>query len=114
MTETYEILAVKYARHANRTRLDNFMLPDDHASPQPIDFFIWVIRNANRTILLDTGFDRAEAQKRGRMLDLEPLEALNRIGIAADKIETVILSHLHYDHAGTLNLFPAARFHSRN
>ena len=36
---------------------------------------------------------------------------LAQIGIAADKIETVIISHLHYDHAGTLDTFPSARFH---
>lgn len=111
MSEHYEILGVKYARHANRTRFDNFMSADDHANPQPIDYFVWVIRNANRTILLDTGFDHAEAANRGRVIDVEPIEALGRIGIAAERIETVIISHLHYDHAGTLDRFPAARFH---
>lgn len=111
MSETYEILALKYARHANRTRFDNFMSADDHAALQPIDYFVWVIRNANRTILVDTGFDRKEASQRARTLDAEPQEMLAKIGIAADKIETVIISHLHYDHAGTLDLYPAARFH---
>ena len=111
MSETYEILALKYARHANRTRFDNFMSADDHAALQPIDYFVWVIRNANRTILVDTGFDRKEASQRARTLDAEPQEMLAKIGIAADKIETVIITHLHYDHAGTLDLYPAARFH---
>jgi glyoxylase-like metal-dependent hydrolase (beta-lactamase superfamily II) len=111
MTETYEILALKYATHANRTRFDNFMSADDHASPQPIDYFVWVIRNARRTILVDTGFDHAEAKGRARTLDCEPQEVLQRIGIAAEKIETVVISHLHYDHAGTLDQYPAARFH---
>ncbi len=111
MSETYEILALKYARHANRTRFDNFMSADDHATLQPIDYFVWVVRNAQRTILVDTGFDRKEAGGRGRTLDHEPQEMLAQIGIAADKIETVIISHLHYDHAGTLDTFPSARFH---
>jgi glyoxylase-like metal-dependent hydrolase (beta-lactamase superfamily II) len=110
-SETYEVLALKYARHAERTRRDNFLLADDHASPQPIDYYVWVIRNNERTVLLDTGFDRAEAKGRDRVLDREPREALELIGVAADKIETVIISHLHFDHAGTLEHFPAARFH---
>jgi len=109
--ETHEILAVKYARHADRTRADNFMQPDDHASPQPIDYFVWVIRNAQRTILVDTGFDRAEAKARDRVLDREPLEALALLGIRADEISDVVITHLHYDHAGTLGDFPQARFH---
>lgn len=111
MTELYDVLAVKYARHANRTRLDNFMLPDDHASPQPIDFFVWVIRNASRTIVVDTGFDAAESLSRNRAIEREPVAALADIGIDATTVETVILTHLHYDHAGTLDRFPAARFH---
>lgn len=111
MPETYEILGIRYATHQDRTRLDNFMHPDDHSSPQPIDYFIWVIRNANRTILLDTGFDQIEANSRGRSIEIDPSEALSRIGIDGSKIDTVIISHLHYDHAGTLDRFPAARFH---
>ena len=111
MSETYEILCVKYARHANRTRFDNFMSADDHASLQPIDYYVWVIRNANRTVLVDTGFDYAEAKTRGRTIDATPVERLAAIGIDAAKIETVIISHLHYDHAGQLDSFPNARFH---
>lgn len=111
MSETYEILAVKYARHANRTRADNFLWPDDHASSQPLDYFVWVIRNANRTILVDTGYDRAEANRRARTIEIEPVDALKKMGIATESLETVIVTHLHYDHAGTLDCFPAARFH---
>lgn len=111
VAETYEILAVKYGRHANRTRFDNFMQPDDHAAPQPIDYFVWVIRNANRTILVDTGFDHAEAKGRARVLDREPVEALGLLGIAPGAIPDVVVTHLHYDHAGSLEHFPNARFH---
>jgi len=111
VSDTYEILALKYGRHANRTRFDNFMSADDHATPQPIDYFVWVIRNDARTILVDTGFDHAEAKLRSRVLDREPVEALAQIGIKAETIETVIVSHLHYDHAGTFDRFPAADFH---
>jgi glyoxylase-like metal-dependent hydrolase (beta-lactamase superfamily II) len=109
--DTYEILALKYGTHTQRTRFDNYMLADDHARPEPIDYYVWVIRNGRRTILVDTGFDRDEAKARGREVSLEPREALARIGIDATRIETVIVSHLHYDHAGTLDHFPAARFH---
>ena len=111
MTETYEILALKYACHGNRTRAENFLWPDDHASPEPLDFFIWVIRNGNRTILVDTGFDDAEAKRRNRPIDIEPYEALRRIGVEADALSSVIITHLHHDHAGTLDRFPAAKFH---
>lgn len=109
--ESYEILAIKYGTHANRVRADNILLADDHACPHPIDYFVWVIRNGHRTVLLDTGFTHAEAKERGRNLDREPREALELIGVDAASIDNVIISHLHYDHAGTLDHFPAARFH---
>jgi glyoxylase-like metal-dependent hydrolase (beta-lactamase superfamily II) len=113
MSETYEILALKYAAITERVRASSFMFPadDDHASPHPIDFFVWVIRNENRTILVDTGFDRAESRRRDLPIVVEPREALKRIGIDAEAIETVVITHLHFDHAGTLDQYPAARFH---
>lgn len=111
MSETYKILALKYGRHADRTRFDNFMQPDDHTSLQPIDYYIWVIRNENRTVVVDTGFDMAESQRRNRAIDREPVAALAALGIDAATVQTVILTHLHYDHAGTMDRFPAARFH---
>lgn len=110
-TETYEILCVKYGSVTNRTRKENFMHDDDHASPGPIDYFIWVLRNENRTIVVDTGFDHKEAARRGRKIDHEPKEILKRVGVEAENVENLIVSHLHFDHAGTLHDFPAARFH---
>lgn len=113
MTEHYEVFAVRYGSHsAGRTRRDNFLLAgDDHATPAPIDYFVWIARNAQRTVLIDTGFDAAEAKVRGRKIDALPREILARLDIAADKIDHVVVSHLHYDHAGTLDDFPGARFH---
>ncbi|MEO1264075.1 MAG: N-acyl homoserine lactonase family protein [Pseudomonadota bacterium] len=109
--ETYEVLAIKYAEMTQRTRGNNFINDDDHAAPMPIDFYVWVIRNQNRTILVDTGFNHAEAKRRGRAITLTPQEALGRLGIPVERIETLIVSHLHFDHAGTLDDFPNARFH---
>lgn len=110
-TETYEILALKYGSMTARTRKDNFQFPDDHDAPMPIDYFVWVIRNDNRTIVVDTGFDHKEATRRGRKIDHEPQEILPRVGVDPASVDTLIVSHLHFDHAGTLHDFPAARFH---
>lgn len=111
MSDAYEILAVKYAERFSRTRADSFIMADDHASPHPMDFFVWVVRNRDRTIVVDTGFDAAEARSRGREILRTPAEALGTLGIDASKVEEVVITHLHFDHAGTLAAFPAARFH---
>ena len=113
MAETYEILAVKYGENLQRKAADNYMLPhpDDHASAMPIDYFVFVIRNANRTILVDTGFDHKEAAARGRKITEEPIVSLKRIGIEPAAIKETIITHLHFDHAGTMDQFPASKFH---
>jgi glyoxylase-like metal-dependent hydrolase (beta-lactamase superfamily II) len=110
-SDTYEILALKYARLAERRRFESFISADDHDAPHPIDYFVWVIRNAERTIVVDTGFDATEGAKRGRKIDRTPAAALEQVGVAASTVDQVIVTHLHYDHAGTLSAFPKARFH---
>ncbi len=110
-SDAYEILALKYAEKLDRIRADNFIMADDHASPGPMDYFVWVVRNAARTIVVDTGFDEAEAKKRARCVLRSPVAALALLGIDAAKVTDVVITHLHYDHAGTLSAFPSARFH---
>jgi len=110
-TETYEILAIKYAERTDRKRVESFIAADDHDAPHQIDFFIWVIRNQRRTIVVDTGFDEAEGSRRQRKLLRSPSRALSMVGIVAEAVENVVITHLHWDHAGTLGAFGNARFH---
>jgi glyoxylase-like metal-dependent hydrolase (beta-lactamase superfamily II) len=107
----YEVLAVKYGEKLDRKRADNFMGDDDHAAPGPIDYFVWVIRNSARVIVVDTGFDATEGAKRGRRIERHPCEALKLAGVDAEAVEQVVVTHLHYDHCGTLASFPKAAFH---
>jgi glyoxylase-like metal-dependent hydrolase (beta-lactamase superfamily II) len=110
-TETYEIVAIKYGEYAARRRSDSFIMADDHDAPHPIDYFVWLVRNANRTIMVDCGFEETEAAKRGRRIARTPAGSLPLLGTSAEKVDQLIVTHLHYDHAGTLNAFPNAKFH---
>ena len=86
-SETYEILALKYAEFTQRKRYESFIAADDHDTPHPIDYFVWVIRNPQRTIVVDTGFDAMEGAKRGRKVDRAPAAALEQIGVAAGTVD---------------------------
>jgi glyoxylase-like metal-dependent hydrolase (beta-lactamase superfamily II) len=110
-SDTYEVLALKYAELASFRRGDCFIGADDHDRPNPIDYFVWAIRNRDRTIVVDTGFDAVEGAKRGRKVVRAPAAALEHVGISAGQVDQVVVTHLHYDHAGTLSAFPKARFH---
>ena len=109
--ETYDVFAIRYGTYAARKRAENFIITDLHESAMPLDYYVWAIVNENRTIVVDTGFDRAEAKSRQREITCLPREGLAMAGIDSTTVEDVIVTHLHYDHAGTLDDFPAARFH---
>ncbi|WP_316214396.1 N-acyl homoserine lactonase family protein [Bradyrhizobium sp. SZCCHNR2035] len=108
----YEIYALRYATMSGRTPQMNHLQPDPHESTaQDLDYFVWLIRGPGRDILVDTGFNAEEARLRNRKLTCDPVEALAAFGVAPAQIREVVVTHLHYDHAGNLDRFPNARFH---
>src|ERR1700680_3474014 len=112
MENAHEIYALRYATMSPRTPHMNYLSPDPHeTTASDLDDFVWLIRGGGRDILVDTGFNATEAQLRNRKLTLNPVEALARFGVGANTIKDVVVTHLHYDHAGNLDQFPNARFH---
>jgi glyoxylase-like metal-dependent hydrolase (beta-lactamase superfamily II) len=109
--DVYEVFALRYAERLERTRRESFIFADAHDSPHPIDYFVWVARNQSRTLVIDTGFDQEESRLRDRKILRLPAEALAMVDVDAQSVSDVIITHMHYDHAGTLQDFPAARFH---
>ena len=107
---TYEVFAIKYAmRDARRT--NHFLGGDPHDAPMPMDYFVWLIRNSDRTYVLDVGFTAEVAAQRKRVMLRRPAEGLAKLGVDAKSARDVIVSHMHYDHIGTFGDFPQARFH---
>jgi glyoxylase-like metal-dependent hydrolase (beta-lactamase superfamily II) len=107
----WEVFAVKYADRNARTRKDSFLFDDNHDQPHEMDYFIWLLRRNGEILLVDTGYDREEGDRRGRPVRMEPAEALAPLGIAPEDVSIVIVTHLHYDHAGGLRHFPNATIH---
>jgi len=110
-TAPYEVFALRYATSGPRTRRQNFLSADEHDGPMPMDYFVWAARNEARVVVVDTGFTQAAADRRQRVFLRDPLDLMRDIGIDPAAVSDVILTHLHYDHAGGLASFPQARFH---
>lgn len=108
--DLYEVYAIRYGHHSRRSPA-NFIDGDPHDILQPLDFFVWAIVGRSRTIIVDTGFDEAMGRRRQREMIKPVNEGLLALGIAPEKVETVIISHMHYDHCGNHDLFPHARYH---
>ena len=109
-TESYGVYAIKYAHHERRSAA-NFIGGDSHDVPMPLDYFVWAVVGKDRTFLVDTGFDQEGADKRGRRIERPIQEGLAALNIDPASVQDVIISHMHYDHAGNRELFPQARYH---
>lgn len=82
---------------------------DPHDAPMPLDYYVWAVIGPDHTFVVDAGFGADEARNRGRQLLRTPAEGLALIGVDADQVEDLIITHMHFDHAGTLDDFPRAR-----
>lgn len=86
-----------------RTLWSRKVQPDEkHRIPQRTNCLL--IQSDTETILIDTGYGSIVSDKQRKYLDSEPgnplLESLREVGVTPDQIDTVLLTHLHYDHAG--------------
>ena len=110
-SDTYRIYALKYAHHDRRAH-ENFLQGDPHdTAPMPLDYFVWAIVGESRNFVFDTGFDAVMAKQRGREFLTPPGDGLKMIGVDPDSVQDVVISHMHYDHAGNNGLFPNATYH---
>lgn len=106
----YELYAIRYATREGR-RADNFVGGDPHDGPMRMDYFCWVIKNAERSFVVDCGFTAEMAAKRKREYLRCPVESLQLLGLSGETTRDLVLTHLHYDHAGSIMKFPSAQLH---
>ena len=112
VSDQYEVYAIKYATMPERRRSGNFIAIDPHDdAAMPIDYFVWAVVGENRSFVIDTGFDAATAAQRGRTLLRTVAEGLAMVGVDAAAVEDIVATHMHYDHVGSFDQFPRARYH---
>jgi N-acyl homoserine lactone hydrolase len=81
----------------------------------PIDLPVlaWYIEGQGHRILVDTGgHDPAQSdlnQPYQREPGQDPMVRLQALGVRPEDIDILILTHLHWDHASNIHLFPKAR-----
>jgi glyoxylase-like metal-dependent hydrolase (beta-lactamase superfamily II) len=108
--DQYEVVIVKYGTRET-VRSDVYLNYHVYAEPDgPIgmDYFFWIVRNSERTIVVDTGFSAIGGANRERTPVLDVPTALAALGVDPLTAPPVVVTHAHYDHIGNLDLFPAS------
>lgn len=108
-----EVFAVRHGRHLTSHAAVYHRWSDygEAGGPLEMAYYFWVVRptDGSPPTVLDTGFRAEEAERRGRTVLCTVADGLAALGIAAEDVGTVVLTHLHYDHVGNIGLFPRAR-----
>lgn len=84
----------------------NWIVAGADNEPVPIDFSFFLLRDGKRTVLVDAGCDTVSGFV---MTDfIGPVEALRRLGVAAEEVTDILITHSHGDHMAGVRNFPKA------
>ena len=108
-TPEYTIEAIRFGT-IPQFRVASLVVGADPSERIDIATIVWLIRGGGRNILFDTGYHRpTPGFDRFKTTDyVRPDEAIKLAGVGPEQITDVIISHVHWDHMGGIDLFPAA------
>lgn len=109
----WQIVIIRHGTRAT-TRSDaymNYAFYGEADGPFRLDYYLWVLRRGDEVIVIDTGYSRAEGERRGREVLWDPIAALGELGIVADAGHPVVITHAHYDHIGNIARFTGSPIH---
>jgi glyoxylase-like metal-dependent hydrolase (beta-lactamase superfamily II) len=113
----YEVFAIRYASIPDFP-VNALIAGADPQRKLSIAMTVWLIRGNGRNILVDSGFYRAQFFKQFTVAGfMKSSEAVGQPGImpagqpalTPNDITDVVITHMHWDHADGMDLFPKAR-----
>jgi glyoxylase-like metal-dependent hydrolase (beta-lactamase superfamily II) len=108
--DKYDVYAVRFATIANFP-VSSLVAGADRARHADIAMTIWVLKGVDgRVAIVDSGFHRDRWFQQFTVKDyVKPSDALAPLGLRAGDVTDILLTHMHWDHAGGIDLFPSAR-----
>ena len=110
---TWDIYVLEFARSKNQPWVDLISgMAKDGTVDLPFSFML--ARRGDRNVLIDVGFMQDEkstgfSRKFGIPNWISPVRMLKEIGLAAEEITDVVITHAHFDHMGSIAEFPNAQ-----
>jgi len=103
----YEIYALKYAGPFPR-KLAMVLWNEGWDENIEVNYYVWAIKGKEETIVVDAGTGMTEANKRKLKGYVNPIDVLKRIGVDVSNVNKVIITHMHFDHVGGMEMLPQA------
>ena len=106
--KVYEIYAVRYAGPLTSSGALLMWMKDWDKSKER-NYYFWYIKGDGVDILVDTGVSPELAKSKNVPSYTNPAEMLCSLNLHPDTIKHVVLTHMHWDHASGIKLFPKAK-----
>jgi glyoxylase-like metal-dependent hydrolase (beta-lactamase superfamily II) len=106
----FEVYSVRYATSPGFA-VSSLVAGADTSRKIDLPFMMWVLKGpGGRNVLVDAGSYKGPVFERWKLVDfVKPSVAIGKIGLAPGDVTDVIITHIHWDHVGGVDLFPAAR-----
>jgi glyoxylase-like metal-dependent hydrolase (beta-lactamase superfamily II) len=106
---TYEVYAIRYATVPSFP-VRGLIAGADTSRRMDIAMSVWLLRGNRRNVLVDAGFYRDKFVTRWKPANfVQPSDAVKSAGVRPEDVTDIIVSHIHWDHADGIDLFPNAR-----
>ena len=113
MGDIWDLFVIEYARSHQQPWVDlvSGMYADGRVD---LPFSFMLARRGDRNVLIDTGFMQDEhssgfSRKFGIPNWISPVRMLSEIGVAAEAVTDIFITHAHFDHMGSIAEFPNAQ-----
>jgi glyoxylase-like metal-dependent hydrolase (beta-lactamase superfamily II) len=107
---TYEVYALSYGNYPNFP-VSALIAGADKDRKIDLQMMVWLLKGpGGRNILVDTGcYHESVVNGKGIQNLIKASEAIAKLGLSAADITDVVITHMHWDHADGMDLFPKAK-----
>jgi glyoxylase-like metal-dependent hydrolase (beta-lactamase superfamily II) len=111
MTELWKAYAVRFASDPVRREAQTFLGGAGGDGLAPFAYYAYLLHGPIGWVAMDTGATPETCAAYGKLSHSTLPGAMAVLGVEPGTVRHVVQTHLHWDHAGQPDLFPAATFH---